>query len=471
MKIDPTLLNELLQYDKEARFNDAAICLYKLVGLDFENISNEKSIGLLDGLYKVLPSTLTVKLVFTHALLEAGLVEAAFDLLLPFFRENPQCIPAECGIIDAFSKARGFPYRSRLADWIRPEVPIDLKDYFCERPFEHFEVSNEGRVIMCCGHLISVSPGNVLENDWKEVWNSGIAQEVRQSILDGNFKFCNKAHCPYILQRRLPKRSELQGRYLQYVKNNQTISDAPQTVFMSYDQTCNLACPSCRSELIGAKGEAIKRYMSITENTVIPALENAEFLYMNGVGDVFSSKCCKKVLSIIDRKKNKDLKIRFVSNGQLFNQKNWGEFLNIHGMLDEVSISLDSTIKDTYERLRWPGKFDNIMKNLDFLSDLHKQGQIKTFKISMVYQRENYKEMPEFIKFGKRLGCDNVIFMRLLNWGTYDVGDYMDRTVFLPHHDEHKEFIRIINQDIFRDDIVIDDFSDDFLNSGADSKE
>jgi len=51
------------------------------------------------------------------------------------------------------------------------------------------------------------------------------------------------------------------------------------------------------------------------------------------------------------------------------------------------------------------------------LAELHDQGKIRNFKINFVVQRDNYHEMPEFVKLGKSLGVDTVEFLRMNNFG------------------------------------------------------
>ena len=59
--------------------------------------------------------------------------------------------------------------------------------YYCTRPFEFFEVYDDGRVSCCCPSWINnYEIGNIKDKSVEEVWNSEEAQELRRSILDGS---------------------------------------------------------------------------------------------------------------------------------------------------------------------------------------------------------------------------------------------------------------------------------------------
>ena len=70
---------------------------------------------------------------------------------------------------------------------------------FCSKPFKWFEVSRgqrEGDVFACCPSWLDTPMGNLDDSSVAEVWNSTAAVAIRESILDGSFRFCSRERCP-----------------------------------------------------------------------------------------------------------------------------------------------------------------------------------------------------------------------------------------------------------------------------------
>ncbi len=83
-----------------------------------------------------------------------------------------------------------------------------LKGKFCPKPFERFELQENGSVYLCCPGWLPRPAGNLNSDSAARIWNSDQAQAIRRSILDGDFSYCNKALCPEIQARSLPTRNE-----------------------------------------------------------------------------------------------------------------------------------------------------------------------------------------------------------------------------------------------------------------------
>jgi hypothetical protein len=69
--------------------------------------------------------------------------------------------------------------------------------------------------------------------------------------------------------------------------------------------------------------------------------------------------------------------------------------------------------------------------------------------ISMVVQANNFREMPDFVRLGRRFGFDMVYFGRIRNWGTFTAEEYRARAVHLPDHPEHAELLELVKDPIF----------------------
>ena len=83
---------------------------------------------------------------------------------------------------------------------------------FCRKPFEHFEIHGTGKVSLCCYSWLPVWAGTVDEStSVKDVFNSDTVKDVRESIHDGSFKYCNAELCPFIQGNLLENREDVKG--------------------------------------------------------------------------------------------------------------------------------------------------------------------------------------------------------------------------------------------------------------------
>jgi MoaA/NifB/PqqE/SkfB family radical SAM enzyme len=125
------------------------------------------------------------------------------------------------------------------------------------------EIEQTGNVYFCCPAWLPLVMGNAREQPAEKIWNSMAAQEVRKSIHDGSYRYCSKVHCNWISGRSLPSREEELGK--ENVRSEAgedrasleqlyplEMSKGPSQVVLSYDRSCNLACPSCRTDYYSA---------------------------------------------------------------------------------------------------------------------------------------------------------------------------------------------------------------------------
>lgn len=73
---------------------------------------------------------------------------------------------------------------------------VDLKNYVCRVPFDSLEIHNNV-YFLCCPPWL---PNKINQTEFpiKDVWYSSPIDEVRKSILDGSYRYCDKEMCPYL---------------------------------------------------------------------------------------------------------------------------------------------------------------------------------------------------------------------------------------------------------------------------------
>jgi hypothetical protein len=355
-------------------------------------------------------------------------------------------------------KLAGQPVPDRLVKFIGPDNGALLRR-ICAEPFQRFDVGPSGEVLVCCGHWLPTSIGNLMTDGVNQILNSDTVKKIRASMLDGSYKYCNHLECAALIQGFLPEKDDVTNPVLRAAidENKLEVHKVDQILF-AFDQSCNLSCPSCRRERIVEKPSLNQAKAEVVEQKLLPLLKTLKNLNINPAGEVFSSKPSRRLLEMVSRADCPDLYIDIISNGTLFTEKEWRKFPNLDGMVRSVRISTDATTKATFESLRRLAVWEVFVENMAFLGRLRKDGEIEQLKFSFTYQLGNFREMIAFVDFAKSFNCDFVIFERLQNLGAFTWDEFRARAVHLGEHPLHAEFLTIIGNPIFGQRAVWHDF-------------
>lgn len=327
---------------------------------------------------------------------------------------------------------------------------IDLKDYVCTVPFQALEI-HETRNFMCCASWLKKElPRNV---PLKELWNSTEAMEIRESVMDGSYRFCDKKQCPFLSQLLnynvdifgpIKRIQDLPEYIKDYVIENKTfMKNGPTILQMSFDRTCNYKCPSCRVDMIVANSSSIKRINTTIEEMEETFSDSIETIYCSGTADPFASVSYRNYLRNLNPKKYPKLNsIHLHTNASLWNKEMWDSMPNIHKYVKSCEISIDAGTRKTYEMVtRLGGNWDVLISNLKFIATIPSMKKVKT---SFVVQKSNYREMEPFLKIMKEIfGMKTKVFYgKINNWGTFTPEQFEKLKIWDPKHPEHNYFLR-----------------------------
>jgi Iron-sulfur cluster-binding domain len=364
-------------------------------------------------------------------------------------------------------RAADFALECKLAEQPVPERLVKfigrdngaLRRRICAEPFRRFDVSPSGEVLVCCGHWLPTSIGNLMTDGVDQILNSHKARKVRASMLDGSYKYCNHLECSALIQGYLPDKDEVTSPVLRAaIDENKLDVDKVDQILFAFDQSCNLSCPSCRRERIVEKPSLNHAKAEVVDQKLLPLLKTLKFLDINPAGEIFSSKPSRRILEMVSREACPDLNIDIISNGTLFTEKEWRKLPNLSGMVRSVRISTDAATKTTFESLRRLAVWEVFIENMAFLGRLRMNGEIAQLKFSFTYQLGNLREMIPFVEFAKSFNCDFVIFERLQNLGAFTWDEFRERAVHLSEHPLHHEFLTIIADPVFGQPAVWHDF-------------
>jgi hypothetical protein len=343
-----------------------------------------------------------------------------------------------------------------LAD---PEDPrYRLAGKICPQPFIQFDVL-ERSSHLCCASFLNTSVGNLMSKPWEEVWNSETAQAIRESIHDGSYRYCNKGTCPQIHMNNLVPAAELAARsdtWREILATAQTaLPHGPESVNLAYDRTCNLSCPSCRTERFAADEPLRARFDRLQERSILPLLKSAKTVFITGSGDPFASKNFRRLMEQLTPEDYPELRFQVMTNGMLFTPRQWASFPALHRRVKILKISVDAATGPTHELLRRGARWPTVLENMAFAGALTASGEVDHFELVFTVQKENFREMGDAVDLAKSVGATGIYFARITNWGTFTEAEYREKAIFLAGHEDYEEFVRRMQDPRLRDPMVV----------------
>ena len=302
----------------------------------------------------------------------------------------------------------------------------------CNITSRHITIDSESNCILCdCDGWLPIPVGKVSDfNSLEEVWNSPMAKMLQDNIDQKKFTWCAVEHCGVI---------------------NRNIIKQQYTLSINIDNSCNLACPSCRRELImiNSGPEYDKKVDSL--NRIMQWLEMFDqpiTISLGGSGDALASYVIRSLMRDYTPKPTQ--KFQITTNGLLLNKILLGS--KILPNISNLSISVDAASAVVYEQVRRPGKWDILLENLEWVSKHNLPA-----RLNFVVQRTNFREILAFDQLCTRLNMGGLI-QPLNDWGTWNStpvknpdeftianGTYLDHDVANPSHPDHQEFLTILH--------------------------
>lgn len=338
-----------------------------------------------------------------------------------------------------------------------------LTKYVCKNPFVYLDAQGENGSYICCP---SWCPTKINETAEEIGWNSQTAKEIRKSVADGSYRYCNKQVCPSL--NTLINTEEVPNNFwrkkdfdIQY--NIETLEDVeniecyPEQLLFGFDRSCNLQCPSCRLDFVPNFKKGTKQYDERIE--ILKTIENSYSKYIReilitGSGDPFYSNIYREYLQNFDKTKYPSLDIiKLITNGQMLNKKMW-DSLSCKEYIKAVEVSIDAGKKETYEGItRLRGNWDILISNLKFLSTLD---SVDDIYLSFVVSEKNYDEMFLFYQTMMDIFKDSkvltkrfsIVYRQHVHWedGAYTEKEVESIQVFNKSHKLYQSFLNELDK-------------------------
>lgn len=292
----------------------------------------------------------------------------------------------------------------------------------CQIPYKSLTIDLNGNCFICvCDGWLPIPVGRIQDfSSLEDIWNCTIAQTLQKDINNKKFTWCAVKHCG-ITERNL------------IVEEYQ--------ILLNIDESCNLACPSCRqAQILHTEGPEFQRKVDQTIH-FIRLLENFHKpvkLTLSGNGDPFASLIVRSLIT--DYQPLSQHKIKLHTNGLLLKKLLPKSKLLPH--ISEYLISVDAGSAEVYADVRRPAQWESLIENLDFLCTLAKEHKSAVF-LNFCYQQANFRDLKNFINLCNFYKfCGSVTALN--DWGTW--GNFEEQNVLDPKHVLYNESNSILQE-------------------------
>jgi MoaA/NifB/PqqE/SkfB family radical SAM enzyme len=315
----------------------------------------------------------------------------------------------------------------------------NLKGQYCLSPFIMIDVALNGDIRLCgCADWMPTVVGNVFDTPLDQILSSPLAIEIRQSIINGTYRYCNENTCGILRNNGLNTVDMLPTNVAHLIEDS-TRYCMPYEISISGDLTCNLSCPSCRNTIVKVPKDRLEQQEELGEILAknlfsVPTDQTIHFI-LSTSGELFASPMLLKFVNKINLDLFPNVVLSIQTNGLLCKSR-WDRLGHMEQAVKKVTMTIDAACAETYKIVRRGGTWPEALEALDFLKN-KKSTTGMQFHTRMVVQQLNYKEMAKFYELSILNGADVVEYVGLQNWGTYTSDEYQHHNVFNPVHPEY----------------------------------
>lgn len=314
----------------------------------------------------------------------------------------------------------------------------NVTEYFnnsCNYPHKVMSIDSYCNVMLCsCSGWLPLPVGNILDFDkLDDVWTNPRARYLQQNIDDKKYNFCAIEHCGI---------------------TKSSLSVETYQLSIGIDDSCNLACPSCRKEsILHSTGPEFEKKQKSAEHLVklLESFNKPIHVSLSTTGDPLASQIYRPFIKNYTPKVGQSFTL--MTNGLLI--KKQLDNSKLFPAITRFSISVDAGSPEVYHDVRRPGRWDVLLDNLKYLSDNNKN---KNTILNFCVQQKNYRDIPKFVELCKEYKFFASIH-QLDDWGTWnqtevespDVwtiknGNFADHNVLSRAHPEFNECMDICKQ-------------------------
>jgi MoaA/NifB/PqqE/SkfB family radical SAM enzyme len=197
------------------------------------------------------------------------------------------------------------------------------------------------------------------------------------------------------------------------------VRNKPITVQIEPTSACNLRCTMCIRETLPLGTMTFENYKKILDQ-----LDTVMKIHLQGQGEPFFQ---KDIIKMVKYAKSRGIMVNMNTNATILNEKKCRELARAG--LYELAISIDSTGKELFEKIRVNAKFDVVVNNIKLMTRIKKELKANMIvSLAVTILKDNKDEVLDFVPFAKELGVDKINFQIVQEKETYleNYGDFKD---------------------------------------------
>ncbi|KJS88225.1 MAG: hypothetical protein JM58_01660 [Peptococcaceae bacterium BICA1-8] len=212
---------------------------------------------------------------------------------------------------------------------------------------------------------------------------------------------------PAEAQKEEEKALLLEGEQITIIPINKDL----KKIYLEVTNDCNFDCITCIRH-------SWKEEMGYISDAAIEALLNSlsdfsqlKTVHIGGFGEPLSH---PNILSIIEKFKNKGLRVEMITNGSLLSQNMIKDLITLG--LDAIYVSIDGSDAKNYNEIRKGGNYNQIINNIQELN--RQSGNSYPLKpelgVEFVAMKSNYKDLPNLMRLADYLKARKVLITNVL---------------------------------------------------------
>ena len=291
----------------------------------------------------------------------------------------------------------------------------------CYAPTVNINFDQSGVASACCynrEHILGKYP----ENSLTEMWKGESANQLREFVKEGDLshgcQMCEKqidgGNYHGVRARHFDNYPSRPVNILKRWIGSSEEPQMPQCLEFELSNICNLECTMCNghfSSLIRKNRESLPELENPYDDAFVeqlipflPNLQDAKFLG----GEPFLVPLYYKIWDKLAQH-NPKVRIHITTNGTVYNNK-------VKGVLEKLKcgiiISMDSIVKETYEKIRVNASYERVMDNVQHFREYAKSTG-NWFSFAICPMTNNWKEMPDLIRYcnaNETFVCFNTVY-------------------------------------------------------------
>jgi len=188
--------------------------------------------------------------------------------------------------------------------------------------------------------------------------------------------------------------------------------DNPRELYIEVTNRCNSLCVTCPLTFSPQESE---HYLTFDEFTgLVDQFPELRRVVLQGIGEPLLNRELARMIGYL---KARGVYVVFNSNAILLYPKRQVEL--IESGLDELRVSCDSAMPETYAKIRGVNVLPKVLRNVSQMMDTRRRLGAQKPRVSLWFTgvKENIAELPGLVDIAGQIGVDEVYLTRMVFFG------------------------------------------------------